>query len=354
MVYLNKPNLKQYCFTGTKINLAVPMALLRKINTKAKTEINTGFGTNSADYGGRFVNKNGQANIEKRGLPFFQRISWFHTMLAVPRWKFLFIILSFFILVNFIFASIYYSMGVEHLSGMNTGSELQKFGEAFFFSAQTFTTVGYGRISPNGFGTSAIAAFEALLGLLTFSLATGLFYGRFSKPKAYLKFSNNAIIAPFKDITALMLRIAPFKNATLTEAEATITLGMVVEDNGKMVNKFFPLELEYSKVNALNLSWTIVHPITENSPLYHLAAEDYVNITGEILVFFKAFDDMFSNTVVARSSYTFREVVFGAKFIPMYHRDNVEQKTILDLAKLNSFQEADISYAFGNAEQAVS
>jgi len=330
------------------------MSLIRKINTKAKTEINTGFGVNSADYGGRFVNKSGRANIQKRGIPFLERISWYHTMLAVPRWKFLFIIFSFFIIINLIFATIYYSMGVQNLYGMKTGNNWQEFGEAFFFSTQTFTTVGYGRISPSGFGTSAIAAFEALLGLLTFSLATGLFYGRFSKPKAYLKFSHNAIIAPYKDITALMLRIAPYKNATLTDAEAKLTLGMSVEENGKVVNKFFPLELEYDKVNALNLSWTIVHPLTENSPLYRFNAADFANTTGEILVFFKAFDDMFSNTVVARSSYTFREVVVGAKFIPMYHRDVENNRTILNLEKLNSFVEADVSYAFADANQAVS
>ena len=330
------------------------MALLRKINLKAKTDINTGFGANNADYGGRFVNKNGQANIQKRGLPFFERISWFHTLLAVSRWKFLFIILTFFILVNLLFASLYYFIGAENLIGMKTGSELQKFAEAFFFSAQTFTTVGYGRISPSGFGTSAIASFEALLGLLTFSLATGLFYGRFSKPKAYLKFSDNAIIAPYKDITALMLRIAPFKNATLTDAEVKVTLGMVVDENGKMVNKFFPLELEYSKVNALNLSWTIVHPINEDSPVYDISPGDFENITGEIIVFFKAFDDMFSNTVVARSSYTFKELVVGAKFIPMYHRDNTQNKTILELEKLNSFIKADISNAIGKTKLAVS
>lgn len=330
------------------------MSLIRKLNTKAKTEINTGFGANSADYGGRFVNKSGKANIDKLGIPFLERISWFHTMLAVGIWKFLFIIISFFITVNLIFAGIYYSIGVEHLNGMKTGSELEKFGEAFFFSTQTFTTVGYGRISPTGFGTSAIAAFEALLGLLTFSLATGLFYGRFSKPKAYLKFSDNAIIAPFKDITALMLRIAPFKNATLTDAEAKLTLGMSVEENGKTVNKFFPLELEYEKVNALNLSWTIVHPITESSPLYRFATEDFANTRGEILIFLKAFDDMFSNTVVARSSYTFKEVVVGAKFIPMYHRNEEGDKTILNLDKINSFVETDISFALVNPNQALS
>ena len=82
------------------------MALLRKINTKAKTEINTGFGANAADYGGRFVNKNGQPNIEKQGVNFFERISWFHSMLAIPRWKFFFLIFAFYILVNVVFACI--------------------------------------------------------------------------------------------------------------------------------------------------------------------------------------------------------------------------------------------------------
>jgi hypothetical protein len=329
------------------------MALLRKLNTKAKTEINTGFGANAADYGGRFVNKNGQPNIIKKGVNFWERISWYHAMLALPRWKFLFLVFAFFIIANIIFACIYYFIGVEHLSGMNTGSELQKFGEAFFFSAQTFTTVGYGRISPSGFLTSTIAAFEALIGLLTFALATGLFYGRFSKPTAYLKFSGNAIIAPFKNGTALMLRIAPFKNTTLTDAEAKVTLGMAVEENGKSTNKFFPLQLEYHNVNALTLSWTIVHPITEESPLYGFSKEDFENTRGEILIFIKAFDDMFSNTVVARSSYTFREIIYGAKFIPMYHRNNDADATILDLEKLNSLVDAEITVTNYSADKAI-
>ncbi len=329
------------------------MALLRKLNTKAKTEINTGFGANASDYGGRFVNKNGQANIKKKGVNFWERISWYHAMLAIPRWKFLFLVFAFFIIANFIFACIYYFVGVEHLSGMNTDSELKKFGEAFFFSAQTFTTVGYGRISPSGFLTSTIAAFEALIGLLTFALATGLFYGRFSKPTAYLKFSGNAIIAPFKDGTALMLRIAPFKNTTLTDAEAKVTLGMAVEENGKITNKFFPLQLEYHNVNALTLSWTIVHPITEESPLYGFSKEDFENTRGEILIFIKAFDDMFSNTVVARSSYTFREIIYGAKFIPMYHRNNDADATILDLEKLNSFVDAEIAVRNYGTDKAI-
>lgn len=330
------------------------MSLLRKLNTKAKTQINTGFGTNASDYGGRFVNKDGRPNIAITGVSLLDRISWYHTMLAMPRWKFLVTIFSFYIIINFVFACIYYFIGVEFLNGITSQTEIGKFGSAYFFSAQTFTTVGYGHISPNGFLTSSIAAGEALVGLLSFAIATGLFYGRFSKPTAYLKFSQNAIIAPYKDITALMLRLAPYKNTTLTDAEARVTLGMTIEENGKMVNKFFPLELEFERANALTLNWTIVHPITENSPFYDFTPDDYANINGEILVFIKAFDDMFSNTVVDRSSYTLKEVVVGAKFVPMYHRNSTGKKTILDLEKLNVFTEADISFSFANNKAASS
>jgi inward rectifier potassium channel len=314
------------------------MPKMWKINAKAKTEINTGFGSNAADYGGRFVNKSGNPNIEKRGVNFIERISWYHSMLALPRIKFLFLILSFYVIVNLIFALIYYAAGVEHLIGIKGDNNLEKFGQAFFFSAQTLTTVGYGHISPSGFLVSSIAALEALTGLLSLALATGLLYGRFSKPTAYIKFSGNAIIAPFKNSIALMIRLAPFKNTTLTDAEAKITLGIPVEENGKIINRFFPLELEYTKVNALTLSWTLVHPINELSPLYNLVKSDYENLDGEILVFFKAFDDMFSNIVVARSSYTFKEVFFGAKFNPMYHKNEEANKTVLDLGKINSFE----------------
>ena len=116
-----------------------------------------------------------------------------------------------------------------------------------------------------------------------------------------------------------------------------------------MVNKFYPLDLEFSVANALTLNWTIVHPITENSPFYSFTADDFTKVNGEILVFIKAFDDMFSNTVVDCSSYTLREVVVGVKFTPMYHRSAAGSKIIFKIEKLNSFVEADVSFAFAAA-----
>jgi hypothetical protein len=314
------------------------MALLRGINQKAKADENTGFGTNANSYGGRFINKNGTANIERRGMHLLHRISWYHTMIDMPAWRFMLIILSFYVGINFIFASLYYGIGIEHLDGITgSDSEWVKFGQAYFFSAQTFTTVGYGHISPTGFLTSSLSSAEALIGLLSFAIATGLFFGRFSRPTAFLKFSHNAVIGPYGDISGLMIRLTPFKNTNFTDAEAKITLGMSVEENGKLVNKFYTLDLELAKINALSLSWTLVHPITEDSPLFQFTKDDFANNNGEIVVFVKTFDDMFSNTVAIRTSYTFDEVIYGAKFEPMYTRSLDNSKTILNLDKLNSY-----------------
>lgn len=316
------------------------MAFQRKIKENTASTANTGFGTNASSYGGRLLNIDGTPNIEKRGIGFFERTSWFHSMLSISGWRFFLIILFFYIAVNLIFTFIYYLIGVEHLIGLKTSSESEKLMEAFFFSTQTYTTVGYGRISPSGFAMNIVSSFHALIGLLSFAVATGLMYGRFSRPKAFIKFAENAVIAPYKEISALMLRLAPFKNTTLTDAEAKITMALIIEEDGKTTNRFFNLDLELKNINSLTLSWTIVHPITEESPLYNFNEEDFKNAKGEFIVFIKAFDDMFSNTVIARTSYTFDEVRYGVKFIPMFHRDNERDTTILDLDKLNLFEQA--------------
>src|SRR6188508_2160679 len=313
----------------------------RKIDIQS--DLNTGFGVNSENTSGRFYDrKSGGANVIKKGIGILNRHSWYHTMLAMPRTKFLSFLLVAYTIVNLIFAGIYYLIGIDHLAGVNTGSAIKNFSEVFFFSAQTFTTVGYGRISPVGFAASAVSTFEAFLGLLSFAIATGLFYGRFSRPRAFLSFSHNALIAPYKDGIALMFRMAPYKNNILSEAEVKVNLAMQIEENGKMVNRFFNLDLEISKINSLALSWTIVHPINDKSPLYNFNYTDIVNAKIEPLVFVKAFDEVFSNTVVQRFSYVAPEGIWGAKFRMMYHADEKKKATVLDLDKLNDYEKIEL------------
>lgn len=312
------------------------MALLKKFRN-IKPEINTGFGTNSTSTGGRFINRDGKANVLKRGIGILDRLSWYHTMIGMKLSHFLFLIFLIYIAINLLFAGIYYLIGINHLAGVNTGSPWKNFTEVFFFSAQTFTTVGYGRISPVGFAASAVSTFEAFLGLLSFAIATGLFYGRFSRPQAFLKFSNNGLIAPFKDGTAFMFRLAPYKNNSLSEVEVKVTMAITTEENGKLTDKFFDLPLEYSKISGLALSWTIVHPIDDKSPFYGLSKEDIASTDIEIMVFIKAFDEIFSNSVVSRTSYVSSEIVWGAKFRLMYHPNADKSKTVLEIDKLNDF-----------------
>ena len=317
------------------------MAIFNK-SKSLRTDAGTGFGTNSNSTGGRFVNKDGHANVVKRGVNLLNRYSWYHTMLEMKTGKFLLLIFLIYIVANLFFAGIYYLIGIDHLAGVNTGSSFKNFTEVFFFSAQTFTTVGYGRISPVGFMASAVSTFEAFLGLLSFAIATGLFYGRFSRPQAFLKFSNNALIAPYQEGTALMFRVAPYKNNTLSQLEVTLTMAITTEENGKLTDQFFSLDMEISKINSLALSWTIVHPINEASPFHGLSKEDISRTDIEIMVFVKAFDEVFSNNVVSRTSYISNEIVWGAKFNMMYHPNEDMSKSILTLDKLNSYSNVEI------------
>jgi len=328
------------------------MPSFKKINTKAISQENTGFGANSSFNAGRFVNKNGKANVEKRGIPFLQRYSIYHSLLEFPRWKFAIAILGFFILINIAFASIYFLIGVDQLGGISFGSPLQNFGEAFFFSTQTFTTVGYGRINPSGFLTSTVAAIEALTGLLSFAVVTGLFYGRFSRPRAYLKFSENMVVAPFKKSTALMFRMVPYKNNQLTDAKVKVTFAMTLEEEGKKNNKFYQAHLEISEVNTLNLNWTVVHVIDEKSPLYGFTLEDMQFAKLEVLIFVRAFDEAFSNTVIARTSYTGNEIIYGAKFKIMYEANQSGINTMLHIDRLNDIEKAELPLSIVKEPQA--
>lgn len=311
-----------------------------KKRIKQENTQNSGFGSRAS---GRFINKDGLPNVRRRGVNVLNSLSWYHTMLNLSSFRFITYLVVMYILINLVFALIYYLIGVEHLTGIDKSDPMNEFIDVFFFSSQTFTTVGYGRIAPVGFLASLIATFEAFLGLLTFAIATGLFYGRFSRPRAYLKFSDVSVIAPFQDASALMFRLAPYKNNALTDADVTLSTAIEInEGDNNLKTNFYRLETQLSKINTLSLNWTIVHKIDENSPFFGFSADDFKNTNIEIIVHVRAFDEVFSNTVVQRSSYVSREIIYGAKFVPMYYPDNDKDSTVLDLDKINDYEKAEI------------
>jgi inward rectifier potassium channel len=312
---------------------------LRKIKEPEQTGSDLGFGTKDSGKGARGLNKDGSFNVIRKGVPLINKFETYHTLISMSWLKFNIGVVSLYVIINLVFASLFMFIGVEHLAGIYGTSTTDKFLESFFFSSQTLTTLGYGRISPISHLASAIAAVESMLGLLGFALVTGLLYGRFSRPEARIKYSENALIAPYKNITALMFRLVNERRNQLIEVEAGVSLSMRHETNPK-IRKFFTLKLEITKINFFPLSWTVVHPIDEGSPLWGMAEEDFKEVDIEFISLIKAFDDAFSQTVYSRSSYKFNEVVWGAKFIPV--TEFTADGTILNIDQINAHEKAEL------------
>ncbi len=198
------------------------------------------------------------------------------------------------------------AVGLEHLTGISGLNTSDKFIEAFFFSAQTITTLGYNRVSPDGTLANIIAATESMLGSLTFALATGLLYGRFSKPTATMKYSSHAVMAPYKNINGFMFRVVNPNNNQSVEVEVTLTLSLKNENS--QARNFHQLEVERPKVIFFPTMWTIVHPVIAESPIYGLSETELIEKDAEFIFMTKAFDESFSQTVYSKSSYKAIEV----------------------------------------------
>lgn len=287
-----------------------------------KIQDDLGLGLQPVMHNQRVINRDGSSNIIRTGTPFFRTADLYNALITLSWRSFIWLVFTAYILINILFALAYLSIGIENLKGIEPNhSAFMHFMDAFFFSAQTISTVGYGHISPSGLATSFVAAFESLVGLLSFALATGLLYGRFSRPSAKIRYSKNIIVAPYKGINGLMFRLANFRSNQLIELEMSLMLTYNAIVDGKAMRQYMPLELERNKINLLTLSWTVVHPITADSPLKTMNLEFLKSSEAEFIVMLKAFDDSFSQTVHSRTSYTDEEVIWNAKFISAISRD---------------------------------
>lgn len=322
------------------------MALRKHINPRSVLNPNTGFGTDPNAYGGRFVNRDGSVNIIRKGVRFQHRVSIFQQMIAMPLWKFVVFILAFFIGLNIIFACIYYVLGRGEFS--RTGALMHPLIyllHLFFFSVQALTTVtvDYRQIAPEGFWASFVSSFEALSGLIIFAILTGLVYGRFARPRSFLAFSHHALISPYRDKTGLMFRLVSYKDGhDLINVDVHVNFGISVEENGKPTYKFYSLNLERRHVDSLNMNWTVVHPIDQNSPLQNFSMEDLEHGQAELMVQITGFDEVYSATIVRKTSYYYNEIIYGAKFKPMYYESDDDMTTILELNKLDDYETVEL------------
>lgn len=268
----------------------------------------------------RAINKDGSFNVDRRGGSWRHIHPYLHLINA--SWPaFLGIVCLAYVIVNTMFALVYFALSPAQVQGTDAPDALGRFLNDFFFSAHTLTTVGYGNLAPAGVAGNSVAAFEALVGLMGFALATGVLFGRVSKPSAKIGFSEKLLIAPYQDRTSLQFRIVNLRSNVLIDLSAIVTLMTVENTNGKLARQFKVLPLERDGVYFFPLTWTIVHPIDEASPLFGKTAEELGRLQAEVLILIKGFDDTFSQTVNARYSYRYDEMEWDAKFSPAFHID---------------------------------
>jgi inward rectifier potassium channel len=266
----------------------------------------------------RTINKDGSFNIRRRGFGRAAGSAYIH--LIQTTWpRFLGLIAIAYLVVNGIFTGIYLSLGPGALHASEHDLGIGPVAKAFFFSAQTLTTVGYGTLSPYGLPAHWFSSLEVALGLGGFALAASLMFARFSRPSAKLVFSNQMIVSPYGNQTSLQFRIANQRSNVLMDVEAEVML-MTVEnsENGELRRKFVELALERRKVFFLALTWTIVHPIDESSPLWKKTREELERLQAEVLVLVRGFDDSFSQMLETRYSYRWDEMEWSVRFEPAF------------------------------------
>jgi inward rectifier potassium channel len=286
----------------------------------------------------RAINQDGGFNVERRGTS-WRDIHPYLFLINTSWTAFLGVVFAVYVLVNAVFAWIYFHLPPGQLVGTEAPTEWGRYLNDFFFSAHTLTTVGYGNLAPAGVAGNGIAAFEAMVGLMGFALATGLLFGRVSRPSARIGFSPKILVAPYQDRTSLQFRIVNRRSNTLVELKAIVTLMTVEGPPGKLMRQFKTLTLEREGIYFFPLTWTVVHPIDESSPMFGKTPQDLEKLQAEVLIMVKGFDETFSQTVNTRFSYRYDEFAWDAKFAPAFHI-NDQGQIVLEVDQVGRFSSA--------------
>ena len=226
----------------------------------------------------------------------------------------------------------------DHARQLVAIANVNGFVDSFFFSVETFATIGYGNIYPIGPAANWLMTVESIVSIFAVALLTGLVFARFARPTAALLFSNVAVIAPYHGKTGFMFRITNARSNQLMELEAKVMFTRL----GGAGRRYTQLKLERAKVVFFPLSWTIVHPIDESSPMFGWTHEDLVRTDAEFLILISGVDETFAQMVHARSSYKPDEIVVGKKFANMYNPADADGTISIDVSRLSELEDAPI------------
>jgi inward rectifier potassium channel len=286
----------------------------------------------------RLIERDGSFTARREGFPPLSYLNLYHAMLSMTWPRFLLSATAMYVGMNALFAWLFLMCGPDALGGMSAESMGGRFLRALFFSVETFATIGYGNIYPVGPSANWVMTIESIISIFAIALLTGLVFARFARPTAALLFSDVAVIAPYHGKTGFMFRITNARSNQLMELEAKVQFTRL-DGTGR---RYTQLKLERTKVMFFPLSWTIVHPIDESSPMFALEHEDLVRTDAEFLILISGIDETFAQAVHARSSYKPEEVLVGKKFASMYNPVSPDGTISIDVSKLSDVEDAPL------------
>jgi inward rectifier potassium channel len=220
-----------------------------------------------------------------------------------------------FVAANALFAIIY--MLDSGIANARPGS----FADAFFFSVQTMATIGYGKMAPDSLIANVMMSIEALTGLVGLAMVTGLVFAKFSRPSARIRFSRVAIVSNRDGIPSLQFRMANMRANRIVEASARVIFARQERTmEGEEMRRFYDLKLQRERNSLFIYSWTVIHPIAEDSPFTGVSQEDMDAASAEIIVTVSGLDETFAQTVHARYSYRAPDILWGQRFVDILER----------------------------------
>jgi inward rectifier potassium channel len=320
----------------------------------AKRTIDPGLGQRLTGRVGKLITEDGNFNVRRINAPLSSHNPY--TFLVNISWgKFFMFITSGFIVVNLFFTLLYLLNGVEQLNGIDKSSSwMMLLANTFFFSVHTLTTVGYGNVAPIGFAANIISVIEIFIGVLYVALITGLLYGRFSKPSSHVLYSKNLLIAPYQDKTAVMFRLSNARNSHITNVDIEVWLTYLHIVHGNPADRrYVKLKLERDDITFFTFTWTIVHPIDENSPFHNKSLDELKMMDTQVFSIMKGFDHTFSQQVTSLNSYVVDDIVWGAKFEMAYY---IAQDEVVEvfLDRLDLFSKVELPELRGKAQSDTS
>jgi inward rectifier potassium channel len=277
--------------------------------------------------------RNGRLHFTATGLSMRWMFDLYHLCLRISWPTFLLGLWCGYLLLNLLFSLLYIWEG-WHVSGVEEGD----FWAVYWFSVQTLSTIGYGGLSPTSWWSNLIATVESFAGLVMVAMGTGVMFARFARPTARIGFSETMVIHHRNGVPCLMFRMANERSSHIVEAQLQVSvLQEEHTQEGSHLRRFRPLELERERTPLFTLTWTVIHPLTPDSPLHGLSPENQAERLAAIVVTCTGIDDLFAQTVHARHLYTADQIRFNHQFEDILETDE-QGHTTIHHAKLSQTQ----------------